>query len=151
MSQTDYNDEIVTWYIDRTPDRSIVLHRRFLAIEEPESYAINVETLRNFTGGDRIYARELYPFGNPAGRNRVNSSPVNFILQEFELSEEDKTCCICMEQKENEQICSINCRHKFCVVCIDLHLNRNQYCPLCRAYIHQIQTQTIEARRQIHH
>lgn len=78
-------------------------------------------------------------------------SQINFICNEFELSEEEKNCCICMTDRNNEQICSLNCRHKFCVECIDILLKTKHTCPLCRTTITQIQTQTIEARELIHH
>lgn len=63
MSQTDYNDDVITWSIDRNPDYSILNqyhNRRFAIMEEPDdNYSLNIETMRNLTGGDTIYARDF--------------------------------------------------------------------------------------------
>jgi hypothetical protein len=77
---------------------------------------------------------------------------IDFIISKFELSdEEDKNCCICMEETQIEDICKLQCSHTFCVKCINAELNIKRRCPICRAYIFKIQTQTIKARQQIHH
>jgi hypothetical protein len=191
MSQSEYNDDIITWSIDRRPDydtpsiqdtiveetSDYVEATDYLAEYELTSqyvldrrtredlflqtfhYTTNLIATRQVVFRNDDYyeynnndeSEDFIPFGNPAGRNRVNSSPVNFIISEFYLSKEAKNCCICMEHKNYKQICKLNCHHNFCVGCINLHLNTNHYCPLCRTYITQIRTQTIEARRQIHH
>ena len=76
---------------------------------------------------------------------------VKFVVQNFDLLEEEKNCCICMEDKLSEDICKLNCSHKFCVECINTLLNNNHTCPICRINITQICTQTINARYLIHH
>lgn len=62
MSQTDYNDDVITWSIDRNPDHNILnqyVGRRIAIIEEPDdTYNINVGTMRNLTGGDIIHTRD---------------------------------------------------------------------------------------------
>jgi hypothetical protein len=121
---------------------------------------------RPFTGSDPTLARSIFRSNRnitiPYDPNEVEvvfnmlikpnvCSQINFICNEFELSEEDKNCCICMTDKNNEQICSLNCSHTFCVECIDILLKTKHNCPLFRTVITQIQTQTIEARQLIHH
>jgi hypothetical protein len=196
MSQVDYNEEVVSWSIDRRPNYDTQSSQDTI-VEETSDYVEATDYLSDYEmisqyDVDRRMREDLFlqtfhhttnliarrqalfrnddyyqdmdyeynnneetedfiPFGNPAGRNRVNSSPVNFIIDAFEMSKEDKTCCICIDEKDDDQICTLNCHHTFCVECIDLHLNKNQLCPLCRTYITQIRTHTIEARRQIHH
>ena len=108
---------------------------------------------RAITGDDGISTR---PYGHYVNANGdfiplVKRTPVNFIINEFELSEEDKNCCICMSDKNNEQMCRLNCCHSFCVECMDIHLNTKHNCPLCRTDITQIQSQTIESRQKFHH
>ncbi len=137
MSQSEYNDDVVTWSIDIRPDYNLNN-----IIEDSTDYVEATDYLVDY---------DYIPFDNLQNPNNVNNTCVNFIISEFYLSKEAKNCCICMEHKNYKQICKLNCRHNFCVGCINLHLNTNHYCPLCRAYIYQIQTQTIEARRQIHH
>jgi hypothetical protein len=61
MSQTDYNDNVVTFTIDRTPDHNILnqyYFRRFDILEEYDENSINIDTISELTSGDRIIARE---------------------------------------------------------------------------------------------
>lgn len=75
---------------------------------------------------------------------------INFNIEEFTISEEERNCCICMEQRETQQFCRLNCQHLYCVTCINSHLERNNSCPLCRTNITNIQIQNDNARNQIH-
>jgi len=66
MSQTNYNDNVVTWTVDRTPDNIILnqyYFRRFTMLEElDENNIINIDTMSELTGGDRIILRDyIYP------------------------------------------------------------------------------------------
>jgi hypothetical protein len=195
MSQTENNSEVVSWFIDRTPDYNTEISEDTI-VEENSDYVESTDYLAEYEMTsqydiDRRIREDLFlqtfhhrtnliasrlaifrnndyyddidyeynnneesedfiSFGNPVGRNLMNSSQVNFIVHEFELSEEEKTCCICIDEKDDDKICLLNCRHKFCVECINSHLKKNQNCPLCRAYITEIRTQTFEARQQIH-
>jgi len=89
---------------------------------------------------DFIPFNELNP---PLQREPIN---INIDVEEFHLSEEDKNCCICMEQRETQQICRLNCQHIYCVDCINKHLQRNNGCPLCRTSITNIQVQNENSR-----
>lgn len=76
---------------------------------------------------------------------------INIIIevQLFIISEEDCNCCICMETRENEQICQFNCLHKFCIECTLTHFRRNRqrtFCPLCRTPVTNISVQTEAVR-----
>lgn len=78
--------------------------------------------------------------------------PLNHIVidvQIFPIFEEDCNCCICMETRENEQICQFNCLHKFCIECTLTHFRRNRqqtFCPLCRTPVTNISLQTEAVR-----
>ena len=66
------------------------------------------------------------------------TSHIETQIQELDISEEDRNCCICMETKDKIEICQINCGHKFCGECISHHIERNHtnsVCPLCRTDI----------------
>jgi len=82
------------------------------------------------------------PSTNP-NENFVN---INFVLETIDTStDDDLNCCICMESKENHEICQLNCQHKFCSECIVTLVNRNRNnseCPLCRTQIDTITVQT---------
>lgn len=70
-------------------------------------------------------------------------------VQEFPLSEEDCNCCVCMETRENQQICQLNCQHKFCSECTLTHFRRHGQrtsCPLCRTPVTNISVQTEDIR-----
>jgi hypothetical protein len=174
MSQIDYNEEVVSWSIDRRPyydtqssqdtindETSDILEATDYLVEyemtthhyELDNRSRRVETYYNEIEYD--YANndieEFIPFGNHDKPKPNNNSPINFVIYEFELSEEDKNCCICLCDRNNDQMCSLNCRHTFCAECINIHLNTNQTCPLCRTDIIQIQTKNIEARQKFHH
>jgi hypothetical protein len=180
MSQTDSNDDIITWIIDRTPDYSIL------------NSINNIQNMRDFTGGDRLIIRDFInpiyypdnneenynynfiynynifrnniinsntifneeldfiPFNPQSNRTQHRTQSINFIVDTL-LIPEELNCCICMEEQEEQQICQLNCQHTFCITCIDHHLERKFTCPLCREDITDITTQTMEARHQIHH
>ena len=45
-------------------------------------------------------------------------------------------CPICFEEKKIKLMCSTNCHHMFCKVCIAKHFNKNSdKCPMCREQI----------------
>ena len=58
-------------------------------------------------------------------------------LKNIDCSED---CAICMENRENDKFCQLNCQHYFCVVCVQiiLHLPRAFHCPLCREKVDTI-------------
>jgi hypothetical protein len=175
MSQTDYNSQSISWSIDRNPDYGML--RNFIPttrnfreplyrlgameydamnnnpeltslIQRHQAYIERYNTADNTSDSDLDFVQAsdyLIDY------NTTINSYINCIVNEFQLSEEEKNCCICMSDKNNEQMCILNCRHTFCLECIDIHLNANKNCPLCRTYIKQVQTQNIQAKQQFHH
>jgi hypothetical protein len=71
------------------------------------------------------------------------------ILQPLYISEEQQNCAICMETKEKDEICSFDCMHTFCKICIEKMILKNITisCPLCRKKVHFICTQKEEIQK----
>ena len=53
----------------------------------------------------------------------------------MDLSNEQKTCPICLETLNEKNICVTECNHTFCLKCIIFALRQKNTCPLCRAEI----------------
>ena len=65
------------------------------------------------------------------------------IKNENKFNEDNFECCICMNYKQNFQICQLNCRHKFCIQCIYKTIRSKKItCPLCRSEIEEINCNT---------
>ena len=152
MSQTAIYEPIdvssspqsVSWTIDRIGDRSISNWN--------ESMINNSRYLQD-------YVVEY----NPINLNRifeeiqVNTSIINTYVEvtvdeTIEFSEEQRDCCICMEQKGGHDICRLNCHHTFCVSCCSINLSRQirrqetPTCSLCRAEVTLVHIQNVENR-----
>jgi hypothetical protein len=88
-------------------------------------------------------------------RNSFNQSllseinPISIILQPLCISEEQQNCVICIEKREKDEICSFNCKHTFCKICIESMIlkNINISCPLCRIKVLFICTQKEEIQQ----
>jgi len=115
-TNNDFEDEF-TWNIDRTPDYDILF-----------STTILIDIVHDL--------KPTISF----------SKPINIIIQELSVTEEEHTCCVCMDKREKFEICNLDCNHKFCYKCIQRLLIKNIYmcCPLCRNYVKNITTQTIQ-------
>ena len=100
------------------------------------NHAVNI--LTNITEDE-----DFIPFETPQNR-RINIDIINFTV-----SEEDRHCCICMEERHSEDICRLNCQHSFCVQCINQHLQTNHSCPVCRSDVTNVSVQTNNARDRI--
>ena len=87
---------------------------------------------------------DFIPFNDVSRRDKVE-----FTIGDIELSKEEHECCICMEEKLTDNMCQLNCCHKFCISCIDQHLERNNKCPLCREKVDKIVCKTEEAKKQL--
>jgi hypothetical protein len=95
----------VSWFIDRSPDYSLL-----------EMFAgINIENC---------------------------NSTIRIISEQFVVSkgEDIDDCAICMETRENDEFCRLNCKHHFCSICIQIimRLPRAFHCPLCRVKVDSI-------------
>jgi hypothetical protein len=156
MSISETND-ILTWSIDRTPDYDIYNNIDIIDTNdnideiEYEFYRNIVDTtfqnlqtniINNFNynyNNTLVETEEFIPFQNNTVRPEieVENDVVDIFNEEIE-------CCICMETRENFQMCHLNCRHKFCDQCIQTHISANRAipsCPLCRNLITNIKVQ----------
>lgn len=131
--QNNVEINYITWSIDRTPDYTVYNN------DNHDSNIINIIDNQN----QESETNDFIPFEPLIRENRVN-----FVLEIITISsDDDLQCCVCMELRENPQICQLNCSHKFCSECIFRHISRNRNnssCPLCRKFITNIIIQTEE-------
>ena len=137
------DDTYFTWTVDRTPDYNLY----------------NLNNIDNQI--NEVNYRDLSSYNNSIIHNAIESyddfisfDSIREILQiNFRLntitasSDNDLNCCVCMETKQNTQICQLNCSHKFCTNCITTLIVKNRNtstCPLCRSVITNITVQTEE-------
>lgn len=77
---------------------------------------------------------------------------IDIVCKNIEILKEEQNCCICMEDREKNDICRFNCEHSFCGTCIiDILKTQNTVCcPLCREIVTNIITQqnTIQNKLQ---
>ena len=133
------NNSIITpeseigWFIDRSP-RSVLEINNYI-------YYNNLQTI--------IYNELpiIYNDFQPVPR----AHRVEIQVVELEITEEQQECCICMDQKENIDICCLQCPHSFCGDCLTTTLKsyNEAKCPLCRETIQTIRVQTEENRVKI--
>jgi hypothetical protein len=138
---SDIPDEI-SWEIDRVGDIDLFNSLEFNRNEEFDFQFIRAnEELTNGNIHFITYNEDFIPF---------NSDPISIIeinISEFNISDDDINCCVCIETKEKSQICLLNCNHKFCGECISSHIKRKilePICPLCRTNITHISVQNLE-------
>ena len=84
---------------------------------------------------------DYIPFNNP--------HVISIKVDTFSITEDEKTCCICMETPHTDKICQTNCQHKFCVDCLTQYTKTKQTCPLCRTLITDISVSTEEICGQL--
>ena len=149
------NDGVyINWVIDRNPDYNLI--NNIDTINNVSEYYDNV----NNTQFDNIFQNQfdfvdalMNEYNNiihpddfiPFEPQNEPSNHIVIEVQNFHISEEDCNCCVCMNMKENDQICQLNCLHKFCVECTLTHFRRNgqqTFCPLCRTPVTNISVQT---------
>lgn len=100
----------------------------------------NIETSTNINSNE-----DFIPFDSLHPQNRG----INIDIINFTVSEEDRQCCICMEERQPEEVCRLNCQHTFCVGCINQHLQSNHSCPICRSSVTTIIVKNNGARDRI--
>jgi hypothetical protein len=64
----------------------------------------------------------------------LNSSILVTPIQEYPISDED-SCCICYEKYLKHNVIKTNCNHFFCYTCVTEFTKNKKQCPMCRAYI----------------
>jgi hypothetical protein len=78
----------------------------------------------------------------------------------FDISKEELYCYICMDIKNDFEICLFSCEnnenniqtsncsgHKICQTCLKEHIKTSNLCPLCRKIITKITTQNDEIKQ----
>jgi len=122
-----------------------------LIIHDPSINSI----IYNYTDVSNIL---LYDINNNVINNNVITTittpykhSIYITYDNFEISEEQQNCCVCMETREKEDICSLDCEHSFCQMCIKTILKKHQplHCPLCRNLVTLIFTQKIEIEAEL--
>ena len=143
---SDEMDSNISWFIDRNPDRNI---SRFV-----NNNVINYDNYNNYNNYVDLLYNEMINQPIPINNLYQEGETIDIKCEIIEVSEEDQNCCICMETREKEDICHLNCNHKFCEICINSLLNKNKKsiitpCPLCRETITTIKTQKDEIKNAL--
>lgn len=138
MNEEDFMQ--IDWSIDRNQDYSHLATLELLANIEQDFYDAT-QTLIN--GTIQFADDEFIPF-----EQEIETNDILVKVEPFATVEHD--CCICMETKQNDHFCKLNCSHQFCGECISTMMNSNNIafpcCPLCRTSITQILVQTKNMR-----
>jgi len=137
---TNLNNDFNTieWFIDTTPDYNLTDNIQFIRRNYGESNQFVYLTESTMNNSIQFsMENDFIPF------NSKNFKHISIETEvcEIPISEEERNCCICYEIKEHEDICNINCGHKFCGTCIIDHISinhTNPCCPLCREKIKHI-------------
>lgn len=110
-------NERLYWFIDRNPDYS----------NFENNYIDFDDTINNF----KIFSIKR---------------KITVIKENIEISNEEQNCCICMETREKLDICSLNCNHKFCSICIKkcIKTQITYKCSLCVQPVQTIKVQKFE-------
>jgi hypothetical protein len=150
--------ETISWFIDRIGDRSDdwdsnIIRNNVNIFNNLSSVAATYPTNYDYNYINYHYRNDtLINYSRPS----IRAIPSELVLdQDIKFNEEQCECCICMEQKEEENICQFNCGHVFCVTCIDRSLktfrDRNQdvICALCRTEVKKITFKKQENRDKI--
>lgn len=79
---------------------------------------------------------------------RDAAAAANVQIRPFIPTEDEKLCPICIDIKEIDDTCKLNCGHVFCCTCISTLMARysiiaqnSRLCPLCRTAITSIDIQ----------
>lgn len=102
-------------------------------LSNPSWFSLGSQVINNSYSVSEIY-------------NHIINQPIslNILFQqtEFEISEDELTCPICITHKTYDECVMLNCSHKFCAECMHSNINHCKEkremtlsCPLCRANI----------------
>lgn len=144
------DDFIIDWFIDRRP---IVNIEEFLRMSDELNNTFILENqndlqITNFNDDDEIItyipsSEDIFASDDLLRFDSVLPHEIQRQVMEFNVTEEDKNCCICFETVDSFDICQLNCNHKFCLHCITQHIDSNKNdprCPLCRSTINTLYT-----------
>jgi hypothetical protein len=142
MSQVDL--ENINWFIDKTGDNSIIFREE---VQSPTLRYFNSH-IDEFEEYEQNYYYDINNYSDYIPFIQIKKT-IPIIVKEFDVFDEDKECCICMEKNDNENIGRLKCDHSFCIKCINQHLKKNNCCPICRSEISGIQVQNQNAHNDI--
>jgi len=133
---TEFDDFL--WFIDRIHDN------------QPENESRIYEINNNIIIGTINNNIDEY---HNTSENNIEITPTQnivFIIDRLmEVTQEQLECCICMTEREKQDICKLNCMHTYCNQCIEQTLLKKQYtCALCRGEIKKITVQTKEIKKK---
>jgi hypothetical protein len=147
--QTMQIEEPITWVIDRAGDPNINPYSinsvaYSVIMDYLNHQIINDTNINNINNINNIII-EVPSRVQPT----IPFAPIAEVLvvTDMAITEEEKDCCVCQEEREDNDICRLNCPHTFCSDCVKKVMDRQKKCPLCRAEITQICVQT-EANRE---
>jgi len=83
---------------------------------------------------------------HPTIRFEEPKQNIDIIYKTLLISDEESICCICIETREKNEICSLNCHHTFCGYCVEncLKMQDIYVCSLCREVVILIICQKLE-------
>ena len=126
----------VSWFIDRT--RDTISDSRYIG-----NYFVN----------NSIQFNSLLNIFEPGISTIITTFEI-VVDENLEISSEQLECCICMEKKDNTDVCRINCGHTFCIECskgallAQLARHETITCSLCRAQIFYINVKNRESEQK---
>lgn len=134
ISQPDMQiEQSILWVIDRVGDRNI------------NPFSINSMVYSVILNTD--FNNSIYNDVEPT----IPFAPLAevVVVPDMAITEEEKHCCVCQEDRENTDICRLICMHTFCGDCVKNVMDRQKICPLCRAEISEIYVQNEENKLKI--
>ena len=147
---SDIND---SWFIDRTPDYNYARNiNNNIYYNNYNNYNNYIDVLYNEINYGIIPIQNIV---NEPEEHHQFKFHIGIAFQSLEISEEMQNCCICMEQREKDEICELNCHHNFCGFCVKDILRKNNnprrqvLCPLCRENIKNVKTQKKEIQNKL--
>jgi len=143
----EYQDMILTssptsvsWFIDRTGDRTILQYQRQEIINN--SFIPFINNIPDFIIDNTL--------------DDENTFVLIVVDEHMVVTEEQHECCICMDQQKQTNICKLTCAHTYCSDCISSTLSSqfSRYqdftCPLCRGEVTSVLVQNIESKNKFH-
>jgi hypothetical protein len=148
LTQLNENDSPIIWYIDRNPTPNIIDLQRMVDNNVPNYDVYNnyANDNYNYYFGDRFQI-----LNNNQYNLRHHYHKIYILCESLMIEDESQNCCICMETREKQDICLLNCNHGFCGICVKdiLEKQPRPSCALCREKISVIRVQTSETQNNL--